>query len=218
MQTRSAFARLAADLALRSASALNEEDDATKEFAVKRSLLSAALVLTVAAALAGCASPPVNRHSAITLTTAPSVDLDRYLGRWYEIARLPNGFERDCEGVTAHYTRKPDGMIRVVNTCRAGAPDGTPRSATGRAKIVDQVSNAKLKVSFFGPFWGDYWILWRADDYSLSLVGEPSGRYLWILSRTPTLDDDVKAQALRRLENLGYDTSKLYFPAQPPAQ
>lgn len=171
----------------------------------------------IAVALAGCATPPVNRDATAPLTTAGSVEVDRYLGLWYEIARLPNGFEKACEGVTAEYSRRPDGLLRVRNTCRVGAPDGRAKVAEGRARIVDSGTNAKLKVSFFGPFWGDYWILWRAEDYSVSLVGEPSGRYLWILSRTPTLTPDVRADALRRLEALGYDVSKLYYPAQPPA-
>ena len=170
-----------------------------------------------AAMLAACASPPVNRRPEVALPTAPSVDIARYLGRWYEIARLPNGFERNCEGVTAEYSSKPGGGLRVVNTCRVGAPDGNRRVAVGRARIVDSATNAKLKVSFFGPFEGDYWILWRAEDYSLALVGEPSGRYLWILSRTPSVEDEVRSAALERLSALGYDTSRLYFPAQPPA-
>lgn len=175
------------------------------------------ILAAVAAALAGCASPPVNRRPETTLTTASSVEIERYLGLWYEIARFPNSFERNCEGVTAEYSRREDGLIRVVNTCREGAPDGKKRVATGRARIADAATNAKLEVSFFGPFWGDYWILWRAEDYSLALVGEPSGRYLWVLSRGPVLADDAKAAALERLTALGYDTSKLYFPAQPPA-
>ncbi len=170
-----------------------------------------------AALLAACSSPPVNRKPDVALSTAPSVEIERYLGLWYEIARLPNGFEKNCEGVTAEYSKRPDGLIRVVNTCREGAPDGRKRVAAGRARIMDPETDAKLKVSFFGPFWGDYWILWLADDYSLSLVGEPSGRYLWILSRTPTIDDAVKTAALERLSALGYDVAKLYFPAQPPA-
>lgn len=166
--------------------------------------------------LAGCAPPPVNRDAAKALPTAASVNLDRYVGLWYEIARLPNSFEENCEGVTAEYARRADGLLSVVNTCREGAPDGESRVATGRARVVDTTTNAKLKVSFFGPFWGDYWILWLAEDYSVSLVGEPSGRYLWILSRTPTLTPEVRAEALKRLEGYGYDIAKLYFPQQPP--
>lgn len=174
------------------------------------------LCLALLALLAACGGPPVNRQSEAPLPTAASLDPDLYLGRWYEIARLPNSFEKDCEGVTADYARRPDGLIEVVNTCRKGAPDGPAETAQGRARIVDAATNAKLEVSFFGPFWGDYWILDLAEDYSLSLVGEPSGRYLWILARTPSISEETREAALVKLTSLGYDVSKLYFPAQPP--
>lgn len=167
--------------------------------------------------LAACASQPVNRTATEPLTSVASVDLDRYLGRWYEIARLDNGFERNCEGVTADYAMRDDGLISVVNTCRLGSPDGEMKVAKGRARVVDETSNAKLKVSFFGPFWGDYWIIDLDDAYSRAIVGEPSGRYLWILARTPTISEDSKAEALSKLQSLGYDVSALYFPKQPPA-
>ncbi|NWG72126.1 MAG: lipocalin family protein [Parvularculaceae bacterium] len=173
--------------------------------------------LALALVLAACATPPVNRDRSVPLTTASSVEIDRYLGRWYEIARYDSSFERNCEGVTADYSLRPDGLIRVLNTCRVGAPDGDVRTAEGKAKVVDPATNAKLKVSFFGPFWGDYWVLWRADDYSVSLVGEPSGRFLWILARTPVLGAGATADALGRLRALGYNTDALYFPKQPPA-
>ena len=168
------------------------------------------------ALLSGCASPPVNRASAAPLATVPQVDLDRYAGRWYEIARLPNSFEENCEGVTADYARRADGLIDVVNTCRVGSPAGKSKVAKGRARVADPQTNAKLEVSFFGPFWGDYWIIDLAEDYSLAIVSEPKGRYLWVLSRTPTIADETRAAALARLEAQGFDVSKLYFPQQPP--
>ncbi len=167
--------------------------------------------------LPACARPPVNNELSAPLKTVDTVDLDRYLGVWYEIARLPNRFERDCEGVTAEYSRRADSLISVVNSCRKGAPNGKLAVAKGRARIIDQSTNAKLEVSFFGPFWGDYWIIDLAEDYSLAVVGEPSGRYLWVLSRTPSLDQVRLNAVLARLRALGYDTSKLYYPAQPPA-
>ncbi|MEM9014657.1 MAG: lipocalin family protein [Pseudomonadota bacterium] len=173
------------------------------------------LILTVLL-INACAKPPVNRDASAPLATVNFVDIDRYLGKWYEIARYPNNFEEGCEGVTAEYSRREDGLIRVVNTCRKGAPDGPANASEGRARIVDETSNAKLEVSFFGPFWGDYWIIGLDDDYSLALVGEPAGRYLWILSRTPTIDDAVRAGALERLSALGYDISALYFTEQAP--
>jgi len=164
--------------------------------------------------LAACGGPPVNRDGSVALTTVDSVDTARYLGRWYEVARFPNSFEKNCEGVTADYGARSDGLISVVNTCREGAPDGKARAAKGRARVVDQATRAKLEVSFFGPFWGDYWVIGLADDYSLALVGEPSGRYLWVLSRTPTISDDVKAKALNDLKALGYNTDALYWTVQ----
>lgn len=175
------------------------------------------LLSLAAVSLAACSSPPVNREAVSPLTTAQSVDLNRYAGLWYEIARFPNGFEENCEGVTAEYALRDDGMISVVNTCRKGAVDGKIKRAEGRARVVDETSNAKLEVSFFGPFWGDYWILDLAEDYSLSLVGEPEGRYLWVLSRTPTISDAVREEALSKLRSLGYNVDALYFTEQPPA-
>ena len=114
---------------------------------------------------------------------AKPVDLELYLGLWYELGRLPNRFERGCEGVTAEYAVSSSGIIDVVNTCREGSPAGTRRISRGRAKIIAGCGNAKLKVSFFGPFYlGNYWVLDHADDYAWSIVGEPSGRFLWILA------------------------------------
>ena len=173
--------------------------------------------LLMLVALTACQTPPVNRDSSIPLTTVASVDTERYLGRWYEIARLPNQFEKNCEGVTADYALREDGLISVINTCRLGALDGKKKVAKGRARIVDDETRAKLKVSFFGPFWGDYWVIGLAADYSLALVGEPAGRYLWVLSRTPTIDDATREAALSDLRALGYNTDALYFPAQPQA-
>lgn len=166
--------------------------------------------------ITACANQPVNRVSTTPLTAAPSIDVDQYLGRWYEIARLPNSFEKDCDGVTADYTWRDDGLIAVTNTCRKGSPSGKIKVANGKARLVDKTTNSKLEVSFFGPFWGDYWILDIADDYSISLVGEPSGKYLWILAREPKLSDQEKADVLSKLTAFGYDVTALYFPAQPP--
>ena len=141
------------------------------------------------------------------------VDLQRYLGRWYEIARYEQSFQKGCEGVTADYELRPDGSIGVLNRCRK--PGGKLSESRGRAKLVDATTNAKLKVSFFGPFYGDYWVLDHADDYSWSIVGEPSGRYLWILSRQPKPAETAVQQLIERAKSLGYDTSMLLRTAQP---
>jgi apolipoprotein D and lipocalin family protein len=136
---------------------------------------------------------------------ARAVDLKRYLGLWYEIGRYENGFERDCEAVTAEYQAVAGGGVRVINSCRRGGLDGPVVTARGRAKVVPGSRNAKLKVSFFGPFFGDYWVLDHANDYGWSIVGEPSGRYLWLLTRTPEPTMDVVAQIQTRLREMGYD-------------
>lgn len=141
------------------------------------------------------------------------VDLQKYLGRWYEIARYEQGFQKGCEGVTADYSLRTDGSIDVLNRCRK--PDGESSEARGRAKVVDEHTNAKLKVSFFGPFYGDYWVLDHADDYSWAIVGEPSGRYLWILERDATPANAEVQELIDRASELGYDTSMLRRTNQP---
>lgn len=145
---------------------------------------------------------------------ARTVDLDRYLGKWYEIARYEQGFQRGCQAVTAEYSRLPDGKIRVLNTCRK--PDGRVSRADGKAKVADVTTNAKLKVSFFGPFYiGDYWVLDHADDYSWSVVGDPSGRYLWLLHRQAVPGRAIVDGLVRRAAQLGYDTRPLIRTIQP---
>lgn len=174
----------------------------------------AALACLAGLALAACQSQPAGRDSDLPLQTVEAVDIDRYLGRWFEIARYDHGFERGCEGVTADYARREDGLIAVTNTCYQGGLDGEPRTADGRARIADETTNAQLEVSFFGPFWGDYWIIDLADDYAWAVVSEPKGRYLWILSRTPQMDPDTLQDRLDWLVAQGFDTSMLIFVEQ----
>jgi len=139
-----------------------------------------------------------------------AVDLDRYLGHWFEFARYENRFERNCEAVTANYARRDDGLISIINACRDGGLAGPYRSSEGRAKVVPGSNGTKLKVSFFGPFYvGDYWILDHADDYAWSIVGEPSGRYLWILTREARLSPELRRMLLARTSALGYDVTML---------
>lgn len=175
-------------------------------------LLAATVV--AALALAGCQSPPVNRSPAIALTTVSAVDLQRYTGRWFELARLPNSFEENCVGVTATYTKNPDGTIRVLNRCLLGSLEGKESLADGTARVVDPATNAKLAVTFFWPFEGDYWVIALDADYKWAIVGEPSGRYLWILSRTPQVSDQQKAEFVSRLEAFGYNTKAVYWTPQ----
>jgi apolipoprotein D and lipocalin family protein len=154
---------------------------------------------------AGCHAPPPDQPP---LASVAHVDLDRYTGRWYEIARLPNRFQSQCVGdTTATYSRNADGTIAVVNRCRVR--DGHFDEARAVARVVDPRTNARLEVSFFSvlgwrPFWGDYWVLALAPDYDYAVVGEPSRRYGWILSRTPTLPAATRASIDRQLRALGY--------------
>ena len=178
-------------------------------------LLGVAAIGTTAVLAACTRSMPVGNASVPE--PAKPVEFDRYLGVWYEIARYDNGFERGCEAVTAEYSLRPDGLIRVLNTCREGSPAGRARSFEGKAKIVPGSRNAKLKVSFFGPFFvGDYWVLDHADDYAWSIVGEPRGKYLWILSRDPTLSGETLDMLIGRVRHLGYDAGLLRMTRQPP--
>ena len=172
--------------------------------------------LAAALGLSACAGGPVGNPTVPEPTK--SVALDRYLGRYYEMARYEQGFERGCEGVTADYGVSPGGLVSVTNTCRKGAPDGTVSIAHGRAKPVGDAQGAKFKVSFFGPFFvGDYWVLDHGDNYEWSIVGEGSGRYLWLLTRDAVPPEAEKSAILARAKVLGYDTGMLRFTKQPPA-
>ena len=174
------------------------------------------VALGAGAFIASCArSRPIG--NARVPQTAKSVDLNRYLGHWYEIGRYENSFEHGCEGVTAAYSLRTDGLIRVVNTCREGSPEGRARSSEGKAKVVEGSDNAKLKVSFFGPFFvASYWVLDHADDYGWSIVGEPTGKYLWILSRDATPSAATIDMLLQRARELGYDTTLIRMTRQAP--
>jgi apolipoprotein D and lipocalin family protein len=142
------------------------------------------------------------------LESVLKVDLSRYTGRWYEIARYPNRFERMCDSnVTATYALRSDGKISVANTCTTR--EGKLTQSHGWAKVVDQKSGSKLKVTFFWPFFGDYWIIDLSPNYEYAVVGEPSRKYLWILSRTAEMDDKLYAEIGGRLAAKGYDATKL---------
>lgn len=146
---------------------------------------------------------------------AKPVDLARYLGRWHEIARYEASFQRGMEAVTAAYSLLPDGRVKVRNSGRAGGLNGPLKTSIGKARVVEGSQGAKLRVSFFGPFYGDYWVLDRAEDYSWSIVGEPSGRYLWLLHREAHPGPAVRDRMLERAQTLGYDLSLLRFTQQP---
>jgi apolipoprotein D and lipocalin family protein len=150
------------------------------------------------------------------LEVVPSVDLNRYAGKWYEIARLPNRFQRECASdITATYTLRPDGKITVLNECLKA--DGSRKSAKGTARLADAKGpNTKLRVTFFWPFSGNYWIIDLDPEYRWAVVGEPGRDYLWILAREPRLDTELYKQIVERAEQRGFDTGKLLKTHQAP--
>jgi len=171
-------------------------------------------ILLCSLLIAACATTTSRLHLA-ELRTVQHVDLTRYMGTWYEIASFPQWFQRGCVASTATYSFRADGGVDVVNRCHKERLDGEEISATGRARVADPATNAKLKVSFFRPFWGDYWIVDLGADYEFAVVGHPSRDYLWILSRRPTMDEAVYEGILVRLKAQGYDTGRLQRTLQP---
>lgn len=155
----------------------------------------------------GCAGRD-NRNMK-SLETVEYVDLSRYVGQWYEIARYHQRFQEGCVGSRATYTQRADGRITVVNECYDHSFSGKLRTVKGKAWVVDKTTNARLKVSFFWPFAGDYWIIDLGSDYEYAVVGHPSRKYLWILARTPHMDENEYQAILTRLQKQGYDTTKL---------
>lgn len=173
------------------------------------------LVLTTI--LAGGALVSLALAEPPPLKTVPFVDLNRYVGTWHEMARYPNDFQdANCLNVTAQYTLDEDGDIDVVNTCH-DAQGRVTETADGTATIEDKTSQAKLSVTFFWPFSGDYWIVALADDYSWVIVSEPDREYLWILTRQPIGAGAERDALVAKAASLGFDTSKLFFSQRQPA-
>jgi len=160
--------------------------------------------IAAAVALAGCVSGPKVNNAPVA-----ALDLNRYLGEWYEIARFDHSFERGVEQAKANYTQNADGTIKVVNT---GIRDGKPKTAIGKGKTTD--TPGLLRVSFFGPFYADYRVMLIDKDYSHALVGSGSADYLWILSRTPCLPETAKSELLAEAQRRGYVTDKLIWVKQ----
>lgn len=158
-----------------------------------------------------CATATPQKVDNTTITT---FDLDRYLGRWYEIARYDHFFERGLVGCMADYSLRDDGKIKVLNSGYIKTLDGDYKESVGKARVRKNGKPGQLQVSFFGPFYADYDILELAPDYSYSVVGSSSPRYLWILSRTPHLNGSTKGKILKNLSQRGYDISKLIWVEQ----
>ena len=174
------------------------------------------LIIISVLILVSCASP--QDKDLPPLKTVNQVDLNKYIGLWYEIAKIPNSFQDQCDhGTTAEYKILEDGDIQVINKCYD--KNGEPDIADGIAKVVDKTSNAKLEVSFFSilgirPFWGDYWIIGLDENYQWAVVGTPSRKYGWILSRTPSLEDDTMNQIFSLLKTEKYNPSDFEMSKQ----
>ena len=162
------------------------------------------MIVALVAVVAGCVSGP-----KVDNTPVAALDLNRYLGEWYEIARFDHSFERGVEKAKANYTPNEDGTIKVVNS---GIKDGKPKTAIGKGKRTD--TPALLRVSFFGPFYADYRVMMIDEGYTYALVGSGSADYLWMLSRTRDLPDSTKSELLSEAKHRGYDTDKLIWVKQ----
>ena len=178
-------------------------------------LISAAFIPVLLLIGAYIFNPPSISAQQNAVTAVSSVDLKRYSGKWFEIARFPNKFQKSCVGnTTAEYIVKEPGSVQVINRCLK--KDGKITEAKGKAKIEDKTTNAKLKVRFAPGFlaflpqvWGDYWILDLDQNYQYAAVGEPDRKYLWILSRTAEMDEATYQQIVRRVEKMGFNPAKL---------
>lgn len=159
------------------------------------------VVLALAITLIACTSP--------TLRTVPYVDLKKFSGKWYEIASYPQRFQKGCHCTTANYTLSDEGYVIVENRCNRDSINGKESYIKGKAFVEKNSGNAKLKVQFFWPFKGKYWIIDLADNYSYAVVSHPGQEYLWILSRTPTMDDLLYKRITSNLQSMGFDPARI---------
>jgi lipocalin len=162
--------------------------------------------IAIGTSLVGCKT----QKTMIDKAVVKELDIQKYLGTWYEIARYNHSFERGLVGVTANYSLREDGKIKVLNSGFKNSLEGKFSQAIGKAKIPDPINNpAKLKVSFFLFFYGDYYVLELDKDYQWALIGSSSDKYLWILSRKPQMEKELYTELLDKLQKRGYDVSKL---------
>jgi apolipoprotein D and lipocalin family protein len=175
---------------------------------MKRAIARLTMAAALAAATVRCNGDP-------PLDVAPAVDLARFQGKWYEIASLPRTTQADCYGTTAFYSPAAGGSFQFVHQCNVGSTTGPLRTATMTATLPDPSVPAKLALEVSG-FSGDYWILEVGSNYEYAVVGHPSRAYLWILSRTPTLDTGITQGIVERAQRNQFDTASLHYTPQPP--
>jgi apolipoprotein D and lipocalin family protein len=156
----------------------------------------------------------VNITNAQELQTVPFVNLNKYAGKWYEIAAFPQRFQNNCNCTTAEYTVTNKEYVIVENRCNKYSIHGKPSYIKGKAFVDKNSGNAKLKVQFLWPFKGKYWIIDIADDYSYAVVGHPNKKYLWILSRTPKMDDAIYQNIITKIQAKGFAISKIKLTTQ----
>jgi len=166
------------------------------------------ILIALTVSLLGCSAKD------LTLETVKNVDLKRYVGKWYEIASYPQRFQKGCTCTTAEYTATDEGYIIVDNACNKDSVNGEKSGIKGKAFIVENSGNAKLEVQFFWPIRGKYWIIDLDSNYTYAVVGHPNREYLWILSRTPKIDESVYQGILERVKAKGFDLGKLQRTVQ----
>ncbi len=175
----------------------------------KESVYISAIIVIILIAF-GCTST-----NYAPLDVVNKVDVQKYLGNWYEIALLPNSFEEGCNCTTAEYSIIDATTLRVINRCRKDSVNGEIDEAKGKAFIVEGSHNAKLRVQFFWPFRGDYWIIdLDKENYQYAVVGTPSRKYLWILSRSPKMDEQLYNSLIEKCKAKGFDVTKLQKTVQ----
>jgi apolipoprotein D and lipocalin family protein len=177
--------------------------------------IGALTVLLTGIGFSACVTAQSTESTLPPVQAVKSLDLNRYLGKWYEIASIPQYFQKDCVAVTATYSLKADGNVDVLNECRKLTLDGAHTSANAKAWIPNANEPAKLKVQFFWPFTADYWVIDLAEDYSYAVVSEPTRKYLWILSRTPHISEELFQHIMGRLKENGYDLNQINRTLQP---
>jgi apolipoprotein D and lipocalin family protein len=166
------------------------------------------VVLAAATALAAAQSATADAMPQ----PAPHIELSKIVGRWYEVARLPNSTQRGCQAGTSDWTRNGDGFS-VVQACHRGSPDGPLAEWKAKAHAIDPVSNAKFRMSFFGGLVSqEYWVLDQRSDEGWLILSTHDGRYLWLMSQKPSLPAAIRSEALARIKQLGFDTGRLEFP------